>query len=298
MKTIILTLFTGILIIPILNAQCVIELDIDKTFCEMELDIGNTPLLEQDPIILNGIPPYEYKWTADYWAFGIFHFSASNYLSDTTIANPNLIQSASNNDWITMKLEITDSVGNSCQDSIRIRFSSYAWNPTNAYTTINQGDTVQFIGVQFVHGGIPPLQFNFIPTEGLSDPNDLNSLAFPDTSTVYSLFAIDSTGCVSDTFPIYYINVLTTGTNVLINSSSFKVFPNPVNELINIEFDKELNSKDYKIIIFELTGKEILSRSLLNEKTVINLKNIDQGIYIYSISNDQNIYHVGKIIKN
>lgn len=298
MKTYLLVHLVGIFLVTKLYAQCELQLGTDKTFCENEFKIGNTLLLDQNPIIIDGIPPYAFKWTADYWAYGIFHHSASFYLNDTTLANPFLIQPAENNEWITFSLELFDSAGNTCSDSIKIRFSTFAWIPTNGFITINQGDTVQFPGFSFVDGGVPPLEFNFIPTEGLSNPNDLSSFAFPDTSTVYSMFAIDSTGCVSDTFPIYYITVLTTGLNEFFaNRSTLKIFPNPASHLLNIEFDKELDSRNYRIHIFELSGKEVISTLLTNAKTVINLEKLNQGIYLYSVSENQTILEVGKIIK-
>jgi|GEM_PF-4303764 len=71
------------------------------------------------------------------------------------------------------------------------------------------------------------------------------------------------------------------------------VFPIPFNDKINIYFD---NGEMHKIILYDITSKELLQYSFRNSIT-INTEELAKGIYIYEISNKDGVIKKGKIIK-
>ena len=74
------------------------------------------------------------------------------------------------------------------------------------------------------------------------------------------------------------------------NESNFKIYPNPVNNILYINSANEINS-----IVYDITGKEVLKSNSKN----INLEELSKGIYIIKIRDLTNsISQSMKIIKN
>jgi photosystem II stability/assembly factor-like uncharacterized protein len=73
-------------------------------------------------------------------------------------------------------------------------------------------------------------------------------------------------------------------------SSIFKIYPNPVNDVLNIKSTSDINST-----IYDITGKKVLESNSKN----INLEKLSKGIYIIKIRDlINNISESIKIIKN
>jgi photosystem II stability/assembly factor-like uncharacterized protein len=73
-------------------------------------------------------------------------------------------------------------------------------------------------------------------------------------------------------------------------SSIFKIYPNPVNDVLSIKSINDINS-----IIYDITGKKVLESNSKN----INLEKLSKGIYIINIRDlINNISESMKIIKN
>ena len=75
------------------------------------------------------------------------------------------------------------------------------------------------------------------------------------------------------------------GNNVNVNESqmsSLELFPNPANDIININLKNNISS-NYEIL--DISGKVLLSDSFLNE-TRINTSDLKNGIYILRVLND------------
>jgi len=60
-----------------------------------------------------------------------------------------------------------------------------------------------------------------------------------------------------------------------INKISVKYYPNPVKQIFNIESDSKIES----VKVFDLTGKEVVSKVLNQAKVQINLANLPSGVY-------------------
>ena len=80
------------------------------------------------------------------------------------------------------------------------------------------------------------------------------------------------------------------------NEKSYKVFPNPTKEQIVVEINNNLSNNDF-IEIYDIYGKLIESVSLKsNNKTFISVSNLNTGIYLYRIKNNDQIVKSDKLV--
>lgn len=84
---------------------------------------------------------------------------------------------------------------------------------------------------------------------------------------------------------------------VSINESNslnvFSVYPNPANNQINVKTDAKFLGSVY--VVYDNTGKLVLTGKITSENTVIELGNLSAGIYLLSAG--ENSKHVFKVIK-
>lgn len=78
-----------------------------------------------------------------------------------------------------------------------------------------------------------------------------------------------------------------------INRPSYKVYPNPTNDLINITISD--SDKNFQIELMDLSGQLILSESNKNE---LNLNHLSNGVYLLKISLEDQLIATERIIKN
>jgi len=89
------------------------------------------------------------------------------------------------------------------------------------------------------------------------------------------------------------INVSMVGMNSIIEAG-LKIYPNPSKGSVNIELDKEIG--EYKIQIIDMQGREVISQYSSQQKNVIDIHSLSDGIYQIIIQNDK-YHHVQKFIK-
>lgn len=78
-------------------------------------------------------------------------------------------------------------------------------------------------------------------------------------------------------------------------ASFIKVFPNPVNDVLNIETELDRNAY---FRITDLSGRSLIKGTLLaGENTTLNIKTLNAGIYILSISSDESVYSEKVIVR-
>ncbi len=82
------------------------------------------------------------------------------------------------------------------------------------------------------------------------------------------------------------------------NSSyeNLKIYPNPANDIINIDCDLN-KGETFKVIITNTLGQEVLSETIYNQYSKINIKNLTSGVYQLKVS-EGNRQRVFKFIKN
>jgi type IX secretion system substrate protein len=105
--------------------------------------------------------------------------------------------------------------------------------------------------------------------------------------------AIDFEGNVIDislpTVPlgVFFQNGISTKTVELIDESSVRVFPNPVNEILQIALDGQLHPEE--IEIFNLMGQRVINRKMNNNTLDINVSQLSQGIYVLKVKTEEGI---------
>lgn len=78
-----------------------------------------------------------------------------------------------------------------------------------------------------------------------------------------------------------------------IYSPPFKIFPNPVKNLVNVQAEAELFGTVYTI--YNSTGKLVLTGKIETENTLLDFSNLPGGIYIFSVGG--NLKQTFKMIK-
>ncbi|MBX3164060.1 MAG: T9SS type A sorting domain-containing protein [Bacteroidetes bacterium] len=68
-----------------------------------------------------------------------------------------------------------------------------------------------------------------------------------------------------------------------LNQINLSVYPNPTNEMLNVE--SPLSPKGGTIKIIDVLGKTVCNKQLVNQKTQINVSELQKGIYFIKIGN-------------
>ncbi len=123
-----------------------------------------------------GTPGYTYSWLP------------TAGLSSPSVAQPTASPTTSRRYTVT----VTDVNGCIAVDSVFIRVDRVVVNPIPR-VEICAGDTIQ-IGA-FATGGIGPFTYAWSPSTGLSATNVARPLAYPASTTTYTLTVTDSAGC-------------------------------------------------------------------------------------------------------
>ena len=154
--------------------------------------------------------------------------------------------------------------------------------------TINNAPLVQInpIGQDLqssVFGGAPPYNYSW-------NTGSINSFLTPITNGMYSLVVTDQNGCVSNTIT-YNVTWITTSINE-IGIADLSIYPNPSEELFNIEFSS-LITQDLQIRIVNIIGEVVISDNLqqfIGEYTKqIDLTNNAKGIYFLEIETNDGV---------
>ena len=94
-------------------------------------------------------------------------------------------------------------------------------------------------------------------------------------------------------------SLIVSGQNLALNNKDFEasnlisVYPNPANDILNIQSSIVLDGA--KVEIFDMLGKNIYRNALLNNS--IDISNFDSGIYLLNITTDEGTTYVKKFIK-
>lgn len=80
-----------------------------------------------------------------------------------------------------------------------------------------------------------------------------------------------------------------------IETNSIKVFPNPAKDYINIYFGGDKN-KICMIKFFDIGGRLIKSKNLEFAKSIINISDLETGIYFYKLTEKDKILKIDKLI--
>ncbi len=101
------------------------------------------------------------------------------------------------------------------------------------------------------------------------------------TSGLISVTANDNCG---PSIPVTVFVTIAAGVKENSNSISNTIYPNPSKGVFTVQTEKSITGS---IEIFNVVGEKIYSKAIQNEKTEINLRNENTGIYFVKISNGE-----------
>ncbi|MGB1004700.1 MAG: T9SS type A sorting domain-containing protein [Salibacteraceae bacterium] len=279
----------------LLSFSCIAQtpLSVDAgTDQHMCIDINNgidTTEIGGMPSAMGGIPPYSYSWSFTYTNANGFVIYGSDFLNDTTLANP-LIENHFYHNSTTdpglpyLVLTVTDSAGTISHDSIIVTFSTFAMTlggPQTFY--VKKGDSVLCHGNTII-GGIDTLYNSWSPNHGILSVVDQEFWASPDTTTSYTLTVTDAVGCTQSgpendvTVVVFPVGVEESNTKTRI-----KLYPNPASNFLQIE--RNQNVKNETLIVYDISGKEVFRTMLNSPIQTIDVSGLVKGSYSFIIGN-------------
>jgi hypothetical protein len=174
------------------NKKISVAVGNDTTFCS-GFGQTDTLFLGSGLKIKNGAPPYTYLWETKLEHTPNLIFTASDFLNDTTSANPYFIDWPALPDRLRFTVQVTDAENNTAKDSITVGLSGCACYTDYQVIRLNKGDSV------WLDAGIPSGNTEKIywePSYGLSNPDSSATWCKPDSTMNYSIVSVDTFGCV------------------------------------------------------------------------------------------------------
>jgi hypothetical protein len=107
----------------------------------------------------------------------------------------------------------------------------------------------------------------------------------------------DSTGCDSTlAYCARFMNTVGIAESNT-NARSVDVFPNPVNNILNITISDFNSTEHAKLIMTDLSGRLIKEQEIIMRQQALDLKELELGVYIITVTRDKELLYKGKIVK-
>jgi hypothetical protein len=226
---------------------------------------GNLFLFNDTSSVANGA-------TNRKWNFG-------EGLTDTSsVLNANKTYSNSGNYLVTL----TAIRNGNCKDSIT-KLITVKSSPNIGNIKGDTGPTSITLPFVYSVASQPNVTYNWSVTKGTiqtgQGTNTVNLIWSNAGVGIIKAKITNNDGCVDSTS--LAVNIFSVGINNLSLDNNLKVFPNPAKSNITITHRNNLGGKKYTIT--NLIGQTVLSGKLNTEETIINLENLQSGVYILSI---------------
>jgi len=258
-------------------SQFSIDAGNDTVFCA--LDNAVYPI-GGNPTAMNGTAPYIYKWSIKEpytIPFSSITLHASDFLSDTTISNPNIIDGFGILDSILFFLEVEDDIGNIKYDSILVHFSIFSLNTFFFTYNMLAGDSIHINYGSSVSGGLGNLSYLWQPNDGLIDSTNNSFWTKPEHSVEYYCIVKDTNNCSVTTGILYSVNVhfLDIEELTVTKQNTVVLYPNPTSGKVYI---KTNSSQAKNICIYD--SKMSLIKKVKTNIDKFDLSHYKKGTYI------------------
>ena len=201
------------------------------------------------------LPGYSYKWNNGDTSVSITRLKAGNYLvtvSDTNSCTYTGVIALTQPDSLQVNLSLTDESKTGTKDG-------------RAFTTVS--------------GGIKPYNYDWSDGSSSFQASNLSAGSF-------SVVITDNNGCKQHVE--FTINDLSVGIDVHNNQRAYRVYPNPTNGELILEF---YNSEIISLNVRDVIGKELwnIDLELGQEKTILDLQQLNSGLYfLHLLGQDKN----------
>ena len=109
---------------------------------------------------------------------------------------------------------------------------------------------------------------------------------------VYTASLTTADGCDS-TITLNLTVIPDGGVGIEEEINNLSIYPNPSNGVLNIQADEVIEN----VVILDASGRILINESINNKTSILNLEELDKGIYFYELRNADGKISRGKIIK-
>ncbi|MEO0895863.1 MAG: PKD domain-containing protein [Bacteroidota bacterium] len=171
-----------------INASPIVDAGNAKEFCEGDGGV------ELDGFVTNGAQPYFFTWSCEAGSgCGIDSVNTMNPLVNPQVTNPT--------ETVVYYFEVADALGcASGRDSVVVTVKAKPKLDAGVDASVCPPDAPGYVlqGALRADNNAPlPIAYTWSPAIGLSNPNELNPTARPDSTTIYTLTGVSSNGCTS-----------------------------------------------------------------------------------------------------
>lgn len=104
---------------------------------------------------------------------------------------------------------------------------------------------------------------------------------------------------MDDNWSVYVFDVFNVDSSLSVldfGEQNFKIFPNPTNDVLNIKFE---NSLDYNIRVYDINGREFISKNVSNLEQTLDFSFLAKGVYVITITDQStSLSTTVKVIKS
>ena len=222
-----------------------------------------------DATVTGGTPPFSFLWSTADTTEDLFNIPSDMYI-----------------------LSLLDS--NNCffTDTIVV----FEPDQIVASLTINSGN-LESLG----SGGTMPYTYEIYDPSGNLFASTSNNMGVsfsinPVVLGTYTLVVTDANGCIDSS----QANVLPSTITEIQTINDLKIYPNPSNDIFNINFNS-MKKQNFDISIYNILGERIFNEyhsNLIGEfKCSFNLYNFDRSVYFLEISSEQTMINKKLILK-
>src|SRR5690606_18192332 len=91
------------------------------------------------------------------------------------------------------------------------------------------------------------------------------------------------------------VNDMSIGLKEVQNVQNFKLYPNPAQNLLHLEYNHKLSGNE-SLIIYNMKGEQVYKTRLEEQSQTINIESLSNGLYFYNFSLNGNVLSYGKIV--
>ena len=155
-------------------------------------------------------------------------------------------------------------------------------------TFIYLGDSIMLGASPTAEFGTPPYDYLWSPLSGLSDATASNPLAYPTSTTTYSLTVTDAQKCaVSDEV---FLKVSLTDIGEMASHLDFQIYPNPSSGSFRLQLDGLRQQDELRIEIFSPLGQRVYEKEIIHQsgkyEEIITLDTRVKGVFIVRVSGE------------
>jgi hypothetical protein len=273
------------------SAQCIVDAGPPIHLCNDT--IGKTI----EARIVQGVAPFNYTWSYTYHYINdlIPPNTASDFLNDTTVLRPFLRTFYIHNKLQYMKIEVRDSTGAVCSDSVAVSHAQFWRNLDATPIWIGEGDSLKLCApVHFGGGFLPYKDFKWTDASNISGSDsaacfyttrffkkDCSNIGFGYVGKTYRVTGKDSLNC-----PWWdYVDVafLPTGLNESNTAANVYCVYHSQTGMLDVQWP-ELDAPAVLSVI-DLQGKCLFTQTIQAEKHVFVKDKIDAtGVYIITLT--------------